>query len=79
MTDRQLPEQARASITTNEAWHPEMGWSPDAIVTDETFDFVISDMGREGVTWLRVHVDGRELWLNLANVVSIGQANRAVA
>ncbi len=64
----------KARITTNETWHPDMGWSPEGVITDETFDFLISDMGREGVTWIRVHLAGHETWYNLANIVSISRA-----
>lgn len=64
---------ARACIATNEPWDPAMGWSPAPAIVDETFDYVISELGREGVSWLRLHIGGLETWFNLANVVSIGR------
>lgn len=69
LTSEQL--EPRALIHTNEPWHPAMGWSPAPAVTDEAFGWVIKDFGREGVSWIRVHVEGQEVWFNLANVVSI--------
>lgn len=72
-TDRQVALESCAAITTNEPWHPAMGWSPGPIITDEAFGWVIKDMGREGVSWLRVHVNEVETWINLANVVSINE------
>lgn len=67
-----MPE-SRAIIVTTEPWHPGSGYAPPLLTTDESFNYVISDMGREGVTWLRVHVNGTETWINLANVISISQ------
>lgn len=73
MSDVQEPKR-QAVIVTNEPWHPGSGYAPPLLVTDEDFDWVISDMGREGVAWLRVHVKGNETWVNLANVVSISRS-----
>lgn len=63
----------KAIIATTEPWHPGSGYEPPLLVTDESFSWVISDMGRDGVTWLRVHIKGYETWINLANVISITQ------
>ena len=74
MTDplREAPKP-RACIETNDPWQPEMGWSPAPRIVDESFDYVISELGREGVGWLRLHVNGCETWFNLDNVISIGK------
>ena len=68
--------ERRAIIATTEPWHPGSGYAPPLLTTDEAFSWVISDMGREGVTWLRVHVSGSETWINLTNVISITEEHR---
>lgn len=66
-------QKPRAIIETNEPWQPEMGWSPAPRIVDEDFNYVISELGRDGVGWLRLHVEGTEVWFNLDNVVTITQ------
>lgn len=70
------PLQPQAVIVTDEPWHPATGYSPPqaGITVDETFSHVISELGRDGITWLRLHIDGLETWFNLAHVVTINEA-----
>ena len=48
----------------------------NVVTVDEPFHYVISELGREGVSWLRLHASGVELWVNLANVTTINEEIR---